>query len=116
MVPVVQRWNKIVEDLQVCIHIRVPKNGKMCKDKWNGLNSDYKKLLDHKGTKNHILFLGDDCRRTWQHHLLCQFNKEFYEAIETFQGEHIINASLHMKDLQAKGDGNYIASILGIDT
>jgi hypothetical protein len=57
MVPIVQRWNKIVEDLQACIHIWVPKNGNMYKDKWNGLNSDYNKLLDyHKATKNHIFF------------------------------------------------------------
>lgn len=29
------------------------RNGKMCEDKWVGLNYDYKKLLDyHKGTRH----------------------------------------------------------------
>ncbi len=29
------------------------RNGKMCKDKWAGLNYDYKKLLDyHKRTRH----------------------------------------------------------------
>ncbi len=51
-----------------------------------------------------------------KHHLLCQFNKEFYEVIEAFQGEHIINASPQLKDLQVKGNGNHIALILGVDT
>jgi hypothetical protein len=33
------------------------RNGKMCKDKWNVLNFDYKKLVDcHKGTRHHASF------------------------------------------------------------
>jgi hypothetical protein len=36
----------------------MPRNGEMCKDKWNGLNFDYKKLLDyHKGTGHQTSFL-----------------------------------------------------------
>jgi len=116
MVLVVQRGNKIVEDLQVHIHTKVPKNEKMCKEKWNGFNSDYKMLLYHKGTKNHILFLGDDDRRMWQTSLTSPIQQKNYEIIKVFQGEQIINASLHVKDLQVEGDGSYIASILGVDT
>jgi hypothetical protein len=44
MVLVAQRWNKIFEDLQNLIHARELRIRKMCKDKWNGLNFDFKKL------------------------------------------------------------------------
>jgi len=47
-----------------------------------------------------------------QQHLFQTFNKECYEIIETFQGECIIHAPVHVQDLQAKGDANYIPQIL----
>ncbi len=35
----------------------MPRNGTMCKDKWNGINLDFKKLSNyHKGTKHHTLY------------------------------------------------------------
>lgn len=37
-----------------------------------------------------------ECERN---HLPRQFNKKYYEGIETFQGERIINAPIHLKDL-----------------
>ncbi len=37
--------------------VQVLRNGKMCKDKWNGWNSHYKKLSNcHKGTSHHTSF------------------------------------------------------------
>jgi hypothetical protein len=46
-----------------------------------------------------------------QYHLPRQFNKGFYKVIEPFQGKQIINSLIHMKDLQAKGDGNFVVSM-----
>ncbi len=72
----------------------------MCKQKWNGLNYDYKKLLDyHKGIGYHNFFLNLFKKEHNQQHLLHAFNKECYETIETFQGERIINALVHVQDL-----------------
>jgi hypothetical protein len=56
----------------------------MCKEKWNGLNYDYKKLLDyHKGIGYHNSFLDLFTKERNQQHLLQAFNKECYETIET---------------------------------
>jgi hypothetical protein len=43
-----------------------------------------------------------------------QFNNSinFYEVIETFEGEQIINASHHARDPQAERDRNYVPTIL----
>jgi hypothetical protein len=47
-----------VKELQKVIHAKMPRNKKMCKIKWNGMNSDYKKLSNyHKGTEHHTFFL-----------------------------------------------------------
>jgi hypothetical protein len=36
-------------------------------------------------------------------HLPCQFNKEYYDFIDSFLGEKIIIIPLHTKDVNAKG-------------
>jgi hypothetical protein len=36
--------------------------------------------------------------------------------IEAFQGEQIINASIHVRDLQAEGDKNFVMSMLKPNT
>jgi hypothetical protein len=85
MVQTMQR-NRIVGHLQVHIHVRVPKNGKMCKDKWNRLNYNHKKLDYHKGIGNHFFFWEMIAKEHDKHHLPHQFNKYFFDAIETFEG------------------------------
>lgn len=35
-----------------------------------------------------------------------QLNHEYYKRIKTFKGERIINAPIHMRELQTKGDAN----------
>jgi hypothetical protein len=45
MVPITVRRNKIVNELQKLIYNRVPRNGKMCKDKWNGTDLDSRIFL-----------------------------------------------------------------------
>jgi hypothetical protein len=50
------------------------KNGKMCKDKWNNLNSEYKKKYYHKSIGHHNSF-GEfmDINEHDKHHLLKQY-------------------------------------------
>jgi hypothetical protein len=57
----------------------------MCKDKWNSLNFDYKKLIDyHKGIRNHTYFWDLSFDKKENFHLPCQFNKKLYELIKAF--------------------------------
>jgi hypothetical protein len=35
-----------------------------------------------------------------------QLNQEYYKRIKTFKGERIINAPIHTRELQTKGDAN----------
>jgi len=47
--------------------------------------------------------------------LLRQSNKEFYEAIEAFQGKWIINVPICVKDLQAEGNKNFVISMFELN-
>jgi hypothetical protein len=59
----------------------------MCKDEWNSLNFDFKKLsYYHKGTSNHTYFWEFLFADKERFHLPCQLNKKYYEAIEAFMG------------------------------
>ncbi len=74
-----------MEELQKSIQSKMPRNRKMCKEKWNGLDYDYKKLLDyHRGIGHHNSFLDLFTKKRNQQHFLQAFNKECYETIETF--------------------------------
>jgi len=54
----VQQWIKIANEIQNVINTQSPQNNKMCKDKWNNLNLNYKKIVDyHKGIRHNIVFL-----------------------------------------------------------
>lgn len=78
------------------IQKQMPRNGTMCKDKWTGINSDFKKLSDyHKGTEHHTLYWELSTNKCDNHHLPWSFNTKYYNAIEAFQGECIINTPLH---------------------
>ncbi len=104
MVFIAQQWNKIAEELQKMVQSKVPRNNKMCKDKWNQLNFNYKKLSNyHQGIGHHTSFQELFKQECDQCHLPWAFSRKAYEA---FQGECIINAHVHVRDLQAKGDGN----------
>jgi hypothetical protein len=71
--------------------LKVPCNGKMCKNKWNGFNSDYKKVTDyHVETNRHIPFWDFTIKECDYHRLLKQFNQEFYDVIQAFHGERLI--------------------------
>jgi hypothetical protein len=37
-----------------------------------------------------------------------EFNKEFYDAIESFQGKRVVNKPLDVRDVHVEGDGLYI--------
>ncbi len=42
MILATQRWTNFFEELQVIIRSKIACNGKMCKNKWNCLNGDYR--------------------------------------------------------------------------
>ncbi len=77
----------------------------MCKDKWNSLNSDFKKLINyHKGTRNHTCFWDLTFEEKEHFHLPCQYTWEHYELIEVFRGENNINVPLYIKDVNVEGN------------
>ncbi len=49
MVHAIQKWNKIVDYLQAKTRSILRRNGMMCKDKWNSIHGDYKKITTTKG-------------------------------------------------------------------
>jgi hypothetical protein len=106
MITATQRWDKIVEELQKRTKIKNPRSGTMCKDNWNVLNFNYKKLADyHKGTGNHTSFWELSFEKKERFHLPFHFNQKFYNAIEAFQGEKAIYVPFHMRDVNVKGNG-----------
>ncbi len=42
MILATQRWTTFFEELQVIIRSKIACDGKMCKNKWNCLNGDYR--------------------------------------------------------------------------
>jgi hypothetical protein len=78
----------------------------MCKDKWNYINCEYKRIVDyHKGTGNNTSYLDLSLEKCNKFHLLKLFNGNYYNVIEVFQGERNIHVVMHVKDLLAKGYG-----------
>lgn len=99
--------------LQKRAKVKNPRNDVMCKDKWNSLNSNFKKLIDyHKGTSNHTCFWDLKYQKNECYYLLHQYTRGYYEFIEVFQGEKNVNALLHTKDVNAEGDDMYKPSTL----
>jgi hypothetical protein len=45
--PATQKWDKFVEELQTFIESKIAHIGKTCKDKWNKLNSNFKKFSNY---------------------------------------------------------------------
>jgi hypothetical protein len=41
-------------------------------------------------------------------HLFRVFNREYYESIDVFQGKKVINAPMHVRDVNVEGDAVYI--------
>ncbi len=75
----------------------------MCKDKWNGLNFDYKKIFDyHVKTNNHTIFYDLTIKEHNYHQLSKFFNQKLYYAIQAFQGDMMINAIGHVRDICIK--------------
>jgi hypothetical protein len=61
-------------------------NNKMCKNKWNDLNFDYKKITYYQKGIGHISSLWElNNNEQDKHHLLKKFNWEYYGAIEPFK-------------------------------
>jgi hypothetical protein len=57
MIHVAQKWNKILKDMQAITKSKTPYNGKMWKNKWKCINSNYKKKVNyHKGIGHHTSY------------------------------------------------------------
>jgi hypothetical protein len=46
MILTIQQWNKF-SNLQAITHSKTPRIGKMCKDKWNYIHGDYKRISNY---------------------------------------------------------------------
>jgi hypothetical protein len=67
------------------LSIHVAWNNKMCKNKWNDLNFDYKKITYYQKGTGHINSLWElNNNEQDKHHLLNQFNQKYYGTIEAF--------------------------------
>jgi hypothetical protein len=71
------RLRNLVDELQEKINSKFPRNGTMCKNKWNIFNSDYKKITKyHKWNGIYICFWDLIlCEEKKRFHLPHQFNK-----------------------------------------
>jgi hypothetical protein len=47
MIITIQQWNKLSNNLQAITHSKIPRIGKMCKNKWNYIHGDYKRISDY---------------------------------------------------------------------
>jgi hypothetical protein len=85
MVLTAHKWNKIAKYFQARTRSKISRNGKMCKDKWNSINSDYKKNSNyHKGMGHNTSYWDPSLEDQDKFHLLKQFNKDCYNTIEVF--------------------------------
>ncbi len=70
MILVAQNWNKIAKYLQAQTKSKLLENGKMCKDKWNSIHDDYKKISNYqKDTRNNTSYWDLLAKNQHQHHL-----------------------------------------------
>jgi hypothetical protein len=77
--------------------------------KWNCLNGEYKNISNYyKGIGHNTLYDKLSVEERNMFHVPRQFNKNYYNVIEMFQGERTIDAPLHIKDLHASRDNVYM--------
>jgi hypothetical protein len=84
MVPLAQKWNKIAEYMWVRTKSKIVlRNGKICKDKWNSINGDYKNISNYHKSMGHNTSYWDLSLEDWdKFHLSEQLNEDCYNAIE----------------------------------
>ncbi len=67
IIPIVQGWNKIFEQLQNMTHSKTLETEEMCKDKWNYINKEQKKINNsHKVARHNTLYWAmnlEDCEK-----------------------------------------------------
>lgn len=73
-------------------------NGKMCKDKRNGLNSDSQKVADYHNTREPA---ATNLSGIWS----------LTSVTSCILGERVVNAPIHIRDLPAEGDANYTGPV-----
>jgi hypothetical protein len=113
MILITQRWTNCFENLQVITSSKTSCNGKMCKDEWNFLNDNYKRILDYyEGTSHNTSYWEMNLKEKEKDkfHPLRQSNEECYNVIGAFQRQRNVNTPMHVWDLQGLGDGIYVQS------
>jgi hypothetical protein len=89
--------NQFFEKLQIVTRSKIACNNKRCKDKWNCLNNDYKKIVNyHKGTYHNTSNWEMSVENNKMFHLSMLFNEECYNAIKFFQGKRNVNTSMYV--------------------
>jgi hypothetical protein len=53
MDPAINRWSKIVKDLQETTKAKSPCNGRMCKEKWTYVDGIYERICDYNKNNSH---------------------------------------------------------------
>lgn len=85
----------------------------MCKDKWNKINSNYKKFFYyHKGNRHHASFWELTANELDMYHYLDPSIKNIMMQSKHFRGGVHVNTPMHMKNLQIEGDVNHKTTIL----
>ncbi len=80
-------------------------------------NFNYKKVIYyHVGTNHYILLWNLTIEKCDYHHFLTQFNMEFYNVIQAFQGEKMTNALGHMKNIHVEGNVVYTPPTIRLNT
>ncbi len=65
-----QKWEKIDEELRISHNKKFFHNGKMCKNQWNGLNSNYKRVSNfHLSIGHHTPLWDLVMEKHEKHHL-----------------------------------------------
>lgn len=81
-------------------HSKTPRINEMCKDKWNYINGNYKKIFDyHKGIGRNTSYWDLTMEKQNILHFSKHFNEDCYIAIDVLQGGKNINAPIHLKDM-----------------
>jgi hypothetical protein len=78
MIPTIMWWNKIAKELLKLIHNKIIRNEKMCKDKWNRINSNYKNFFYYdKSNRRHASFWELTANELNRYGLSQSFNKKY---------------------------------------
>ena len=109
MTPDNTKWRRISQQVMLAGFSQCPRDGASCKNKWNQLVPDYKRISDYLGRT------GRNIRDYWDlssgerkdEGLPRQFSHEFYAAIDDWYGTRPQINPPHVRDVLSPHDANY---------